>query len=566
MRRHCCVSLGWLLVLAGSQAPLAAQTLKATPTSLSFTYTTGTSTLPAAQTLSIAPAAGTTVISFSAGVAGASWLAVTPDTAKTNATLKVSANPTSLSVGTYTATIVLTPVGAGTTVLNIPVTLQVKAPPATLSASPTSLAFTYTRGAPPPAALTVQLSGNGSLLPYSVSVGSSTWLKVSPMSGIIFPAFTSALSLTVDPTGLNPGSYRATVTVSSTSAANKSVALDVTLTVTPGLPTLSTMFPTGITAGSPTTTVTLTGTNFYSGSTVAVGATPLSSTILGPTSLQAVIPSSMLSSPGILSITVSNPNPGGGTSVGLDFTVYTPGPRLTGVTNAASFATGAIAPGEMIILFGTGLGPEPLVPFSAPPPGGSIATSLSGVSVSIDALAAPLIYVSSTQIAAMVPFGLVGPMAAITVTNGGQTSPPMFTTVVPTAPGLFTLTSTGLGQAAAFNLNETTGELTLNTETNTVSKGGVVLLFGTGAGVTNPAGSDGGIPLAAADFTIPSLSVKVGGQDATVLYFGPAPGLVHGLFQLNLRLNPNTPAGKAVPIVLTMGGTDSPNGVTLGVK
>lgn len=96
--------------LALAAGGLEAQTLKATPTSLTFSYTVGATTFPAAQSLAVSPATGT-ALTFTASAGGISWLTVTPDTGKTNATVKVSVNPTSLAVGNYTAIIALTPTG-----------------------------------------------------------------------------------------------------------------------------------------------------------------------------------------------------------------------------------------------------------------------------------------------------------------------------------------------------------------------------------------------------------------------------------------------------------------------
>ena len=215
----------------------------------------------------------------------------------------------------------------------------------------------------------------------------------------------------------------------------------MTLTITPGLPTLASVFPAGVVSGSAASTITLIGTNFYAGSAVAAGVTPLATTVLGTTTMQVAIPASMLGAAGTLSLTVSNPNPGGGTSNILTFAVYAPGPRINGITNAASFESGSVVPGEMATIFGTGLGPDPLVPFTPPAGGAPIATTLGGVTVHFGATAAPLIYVSSAQITAMVPYGVTGATVNVTVTYGAQTSSAFTANIGTSIPGLFTMTS-----------------------------------------------------------------------------------------------------------------------------
>lgn len=542
---------------------LSAQTLKVSPAALSFNYTLGTAALPAAQTLAVSVTSGTPA-SFTVIVSGASWLTVTPESGKTNATLKASVNPTSLAVGTYSGTVVLTP--AGGTALNVPVTLLVKAQPSSLTVTPATVTTSYTRGGSTLAPVALTLSGNGALLTFTVVVSGAPWIKASPASGIIFPAFSSQVALTLDPAGLDPGVYKGTVTINAPGAANKTQTVDVNLTVNPGAPTLTSMFPAGITQSSAATVVTLTGTNFYKGTIVAAGSTTVAATILGPTSLQATLPASLLATAGNVNLTVSNPNPGGGVSTPSAFAVYPPGPRIGGIVNAASYVNGPVAPGEMVSLFGTGLGPDTVTPFAPPAAGQPIDTSLAGVSVTFGTTPAPLIFVSATQIAAMIPYGLTGTTVAVTVQYNAASSAAYNVTLATSAPGLFTLGAGGTGQGAVFNVNETTGEYTLNSETNTVVKGGLIVLYGTGAGVTTPGGSDGAISTSNTAFTAPAATVQANGADATVLYFGPAPGLVDGVFQMNVRLPATMTAGRAIPLIVTIAGQSSQAGVTIAVK
>ncbi len=557
------VHIGILAAAALLALPAQAQTLKATPVSLSYAYTLGSTTFPAAQTLAVAPASGA-ALSFNAVVVGGPWVTVTPDSGKTNASLKVSVNPTSLPVGTYTANIMLTPVG-GTT-LNVPVTLSVKAPPATLVVTPSPVTLSYTRGDPTPDPVAINLSGGGALLSFTVTVSGATWLTATPKSGIIFPAFSSQVALLVDPTGLTPGTYKGSIKIDAPSAANKTQTVSFDLTVNPGTPVLNSIFPTGATQGSAATTITLTGSNFYSGSTVTAKGQTLSSTLLGPTVLQATIPSSLLATAANLNILVTNPNPGGGSSADQTFTVYAPGPRITGITNGASFQSGSIAPGEFVSIFGTGLGPDAIVTFQPPAGGAPIADTLAGVQVFFGPTPAPLIFVSSTQIAAMVPYGVLGPGINVSVDYNGTSSWVYPVSVAPTAPGLFALGSSGAGAGAVFNENATTGELTLNTETNAATKGSTIWLYATGIGVTTPAGFDGLISAAEANLTAPAASLNIGGTDVIPTYFGPAPGLVSGLVLVKAAIPATIVAAKAVPVLLTLGSVTSQVGVTITVK
>lgn len=557
------VYLGIVAVVAWLAAPAQAQTLKATPASLSYTYTLGSSSFPAAQTLAVAPASGSS-LTFTALVVGGPWVTVTPDSGKTNASLKVTVNPTSLAVGTYTAFIAMTPTGG--TALNVPVTLSVKAPPATLVVTPSPVTLSYTRGDPTPAPVGLSLSGGGALLSFTVTISGATWLSATPKSGIIFPAFSSQVALLVDPTGLNPGSYKGTIKIDAPTAANKTQSVTFDLTVHPGAPVLSSIFPVGASQGSGATTITLTGSNFYSASSVTAKGQTLTSTLLGPTVLQATIPPSLMATAGSLNVAVTNPSPGGGTSDDQTFTVYSPGPRITGITNGASFQGGSIAPGELVSIFGTGLGPDSIVTFQQPTGGAPIADTLAGVQVWFGSTAAPLVFVSSTQIAAMVPYNVLGPGINVSVDYNGASSWVFPISVAPTAPGLFALGSSGAGAGAVFNENASTGELTLNTDSNAATKGSTIWLYATGIGATTPAGFDGEIVAGEANLTAPLPTLNIGGADVTPSYFGPAPGLVSGLILIKAAVPTTITASKAVPVLLGLGTVYSQDGVTITVK
>jgi uncharacterized protein (TIGR03437 family) len=51
------------------------------------------------------------------------------------------------------------------------------------------------------------------------------------------------------------------------------------------------------------------------------------------------------------------------------------------VTNAASYATGAVSPGELVTLFGTAIGPATAAYATTDPSTGKLATTIGGVQV-----------------------------------------------------------------------------------------------------------------------------------------------------------------------------------------
>src|ERR1035437_10007611 len=126
-------------------------------------------------------------------------------------------------------------------------------------------------------------------------------------------------------------------------------------------------------------------------------------------------------------------------------------PVISGVGNVASYANGSISPGEMVVIFGSGMGPSGVVT-SQLDQQGRIATTLSQVQVLFDGNPAPLIYVSAKQISAMVPYGITGKASTqIQVVYQGSTSDSFQKPIAPSAPGMFTADSSGQGQVAMTN-------------------------------------------------------------------------------------------------------------------
>jgi uncharacterized protein (TIGR03437 family) len=231
---------------------------------------------------------------------------------------------------------------------------------------------------------------------------------------------------------------------------------------------------------------------------------------------------------------------------------------LTGVVNAASNASSAVAPGEIVVLFGSGLGPSHLNGFQLNG-SGLVGTYLAGTSVLFNGIAAPILYTSSGQVAAVVPYEIAASSVVIQAEYQGQISNPLTVSLAPAVPGLFTADSSGKGQVVAINQDGT-----VNAPGNPAAAGSTVILYATGGGQTTPPSVDGqptGQPLPQSNITA---IVTMGGVPATVLYTGGAPGLVAGLLQIDVQIPSNLPAGSAA-ISLIMNAVTSPAGTTITV-
>lgn len=236
------------------------------------------------------------------------------------------------------------------------------------------------------------------------------------------------------------------------------------------------------------------------------------------------------------------------------------GTNIAAVTNGATNGSGAISPGENVVLYGAGLGPATLA-VNVPSSNGVYGTSIGGTSVYVNGIAAPILYSSAGQVSILIPFGVQGSQAQIYASYQGQTSTPVSVQVAQSTPGLFTLSFTGSGQAAAVN-QDATG--TINGPSHPASSGAFVSLYGTGGGVLVTPPVDGQIAQGPDNLAL-AVSATIGGVTANVTYSGAAPGSPYGIDQINVQIPAGLSAG-AQPVVVTIGGVQSQTGATLYVS
>lgn len=231
------------------------------------------------------------------------------------------------------------------------------------------------------------------------------------------------------------------------------------------------------------------------------------------------------------------------------------------VVNAASFLAGPVAPGEMVTIFGTDIGPPALTVLQLDATG-RVSSELAKTRVLFDDAPAPMIYAYADQVSAVVPYSVAGrPGTRLKIVCADEETNTIILPVRESAPGLFTADASGKGPGAILNQDGS-----LNSPANPASRGSVVVLFGTGEGQTEPPGVDG--KLAADPLPRPALpvSVQIGGVPADVLYAGAAPQLVAGMLQVNARVPDTASTGSAAPVVLTVGTNSSQPGVSLAIR
>jgi len=192
--------------------------LNLTPGNLTFNYASG-STASGSQNIAIASTGS--ALNFTAAATGGAWLTISPASGSTPATVKVSANPTGLAAGTYNGMITITASGAA----NNPQTVPVKLVVSNQGSSrlhiwpPRAVSFNYQPGQSDPAPKNIRVLSNGAPMSFTASALGGTWVSVTPSGGTT----PGSLGISVNATGLAPGTYTATVKISAQGSTGLSV-------------------------------------------------------------------------------------------------------------------------------------------------------------------------------------------------------------------------------------------------------------------------------------------------------------------------------------------------------
>ncbi len=558
--------------------PGAAQ-LVATPASLVFHYP-GT----LSQTVAVSSSTGTVAYTAAVqmGIARIDWITVSTPTGPASnngpSTFQVTIAPQSLQPGTYWATIVIHPNnGAPDTSVTAQVIVETAtATPSVIAVAPSTLNVKQTAGGAPLAAGVVNITSSVPASQFSASISGAAWLSIGPTAGTT----PGQLIVSVSGAGLQPGNYTGAITISVPGASNSPISIPVNLAVEPAqnlrLSTTSLAFVSrGEPQPPPSQTVTAAASN-GSLSFIAVTAVTspqpgnwLSVTPPGGTTGDAgmnlvvsVNPSGL--APGVYTGTITLVAPSAANSpqaIAVTYAVGSPpAPAPGAVVNAGSNAPGAVSPGEIISIYGSNLGPSPGV--SSSTEGGYIQTAVVDTRVTFDDIPAPLLFVSDTQINAIVPYGVAGrAVTRVAVTYKNATSAVLTLNVADAAPGIFVNPG---GQGAILNENGS-----INSPANAAAKGSVIVIYATGEGATDPVGTDGKI--IPADITqlkkpVLPVTVTIGGYTASVQYAGSAPGLVSGAFQVNAVVPNEAPSGDAVPVTITVGTARSQGNATVAIR
>lgn len=346
----------------------------------------------------------------------------------------------------------------------------------------------------------------------------------------------------------------AQIAVSTASSASPGVSGTLPFTITQALPVLTALSRASAAQGSPGFALTANGRFFTAESVLEWAGNPLPTRFLSTTTLQADISATLLATPGSFAISVVT---GAHSATPQLFHVERTGgngPSVTTAVNAASFAP-CLSRGSIGTLYGTGFsnGTEQASSVPLPP-------VLADVHVLVGIAAAPLYYVSPTQINFQVPSEVPLGRTSVQVVTNGVAGPTSDVDILDYALGVFQYRNAA-GELAPII---TDSSYRLITPENPAQPGGYITVWATGIGAVQNAPANGeaaGASPPATALVSPLATISGGGTSVTaaVLFAGLAPGQV-GLAQINIQLPASLPAGPDRTLAIRFGES---SGVTI---
>jgi uncharacterized protein (TIGR03437 family) len=242
-------------------------------------------------------------------------------------------------------------------------------------------------------------------------------------------------------------------------------------------------------------------------------------------------------------------------------------PAVSAVRNAGSFLDGALALNTLIAIGGSGFqaaGTTRRI-FASDISESRFPTELSCIGVEVRGVRAPLTYAQDNQINAQIPtIADRGVVPVVVIANPGtpneRRSDPMNITLAGSSPAFFRF-------LPASNIAAIFAESGQFIGTAGVKPGDVIALYATGLGQLDPVYQAGEIIDGAVKLK-DTLTIEWGGTAlaaSEVLYAGSAPGLISGVYQINVRV-PATATPNAENVVrMRVGGVLSPERTTIFV-
>lgn len=574
--------------------------LVVSPAGLTFNAVQG-GPVPPPQTTTVLSGVGNLNFSVSPStVSGGMWLTVSPqsgsaEVGQTGTSLRVAVNPSGLSAGTYYGTLQVTAPGLANSPQLVSVVLNVSAATANIGAvlSSAGLIFVGSAGeAAPPAQMVTVYNPSASSLSFTSALAgtnAAAHFNYNLVSGSMQPGQTLTLTIGVSTAGISAGTYNGTITMTFSDGSTRVISLLLLVTsgttpsaIRPGpLTTASGCKPTkllpvflgpgnnfNVPAAWPTpilvTVVDDCGSDLLTGSVhveFSNGDPVLSLASLNNGSWAVTWPPGNPRSSGITitavaaaadSNLVGNAQITGGVAANPNVPVLSAG----GIVDLAAYG-GVVSPGSLIAVFGSQLAAAQAQAPTLPLP-----ILLSNTTLYLGAEPVPLIFTSSGQVNAMMPYD-VTPEAThpLIAQVGTALSAPQTVLVASAHPAVFTVDQSGTG--AGVIVHGSTGALI--TSSSPAQPGEVVVIYCTGLGaVTPPVPAGTATPLNSLTTTVTTVTATIGGAPANVLFAGISPGST-GLYQVNAVVPTGLPKSDATSVILSVGTQASP-AVTIALQ
>lgn len=249
-----------------------------------------------------------------------------------------------------------------------------------------------------------------------------------------------------------------------------------------------------------------------------------------------------------------------------------PRPEIARIEDTASRWWGVLAPGQLVTIRGSGLGPAAGVEGRFV--NGALAAEAAGTTITFDGAPAPLLYVSDTLVRAIVPFsagnwfgwGSLRKRTLIRVRRGTSESVLWGEYFLDRLPSFFTADGSGEGAALAVHADGSP----VSPE-RPARRGSVVTFYVSGAGRMDPSPRDGErladpAPRIAPRFASVWFGTMMGGAAGLIEYIGGVAGQVAGLTQLNVRIPADAPVDIEVPVTLRLDDHKTQLGVFLAIE
>ena len=517
-------------------------------------------------------------------VSGSEWLTLGETAGSATPTvgsrLPLSANPGSLSSGSYYGLVKITDSDASSSPQFLTVVLNVldEATPPRPDPSPSGLFFTARSGGPAPAAQPIRVfTSSSASVPFQTSANTSDgggWMSLTPASGTTSTQGVAQVSVTVNPTNLPPGTYSGDVTFAFSSTLIRTT--NITLVVLPAIGSAASKSRSA--TGCAPAKLSLTQTGLVNSFAAPAGwPTPLIVRLAddcGDPVLNGQVVATFSNGDPALTMRLTVPDSGlysatwapGGVSGAVTVTARANAPNLASTT---ADITGSVTPNKVPVLFpnrvvnnlnslnGAPLSPgmvaqvhgSALAPSTAEPGVLPLRKTFNGTRVLVGAFEAPLYFLSDAQLNVQIPTELAPDReyAIVVEGNGGLTLPDSLT-LAQAQPGVAAFSDRRI---IAQHLN-----FALITPTAPAQQGEAITLYLVGMGATDV--------LVASATPSPSVeplarvkalpTVTVGGRPASVIFAGLTPGAV-GLYQINLFV-PTGGTGD-LPVVISQNGVEA---------